>query len=76
MEYIREDRDIITVKDKIGPSVSLDIDVESPRTKDIQAEVKKLFSKDIMRRIAQNIKESGGIQTALFDFHEGEDDNK
>jgi len=75
MEYIGRDRDIITVKDKIGPSVSLDIDVESPRTKDIQAEVKKLFSKDIMRRIAQKNR-SMGRQMTFYDFHEGENDNK
>ncbi len=75
MEYIGRDRDIITVKNKIGPSVSLDIDVESPITKDIQAEVKKLFSKDIMRGIAQKNR-SKERQMTFYDFHEGKNDNK
>lgn len=75
IEYIGRDREKIIVKNKIGPTVSLDIDVELPKTKDIQTEVKKLFSKDIMRRIAQK-NGNGGRQMAIYDFHEGKNDNK
>ena len=43
--FIGRNREKVIVKDKIGPSVSLDIDVEAPRTETIAKEVEKLSSK-------------------------------
>lgn len=45
IEFIGRENERIRWKDKIGPSISLDIDVEDPRTKDIAREVDKLSSK-------------------------------
>ena len=53
------------MKDKIGPSISLDIDAESPKTKDIRREVEKLSSKLTIRDKQQKVR---GRQKKLFDF--------
>lgn len=75
IEFIGRDRKKIIVKDKIGPSVSLDLDVESPKRKDIQREIEKLFSRDIIGRIVKT-KERRGIQMTLDPSYWERNDDK
>jgi hypothetical protein len=56
--FIGRNREKVIVKDKTGPSVSLDIDVESPKTKDIRREVEK--------KLSLNARDEQ--QKGLFDF--------
>jgi hypothetical protein len=65
IEFIGPKNEKITWKDKMGPSISLDIDVEAPRTKDIAREVEKLSSKLTVGDKKQKVKER---QTRLSDF--------
>ncbi len=74
MEYIGAGKEKLVIKDRIGPSISLDIDTESPKTRDIRREIEKPFLKHIVEGIAEKIEKSGGIQTAFSDFSGDEDD--
>lgn len=64
------------MRDKIGPSVSLDIDVESPKRRDIQRGVEKSFSKGILARITQKVKVKEGRNTTFNEFIGEENDKK
>jgi len=68
MEYIGAGKEKLFMKDRIGPSISLDIDIESPKTRDIRREIEKPFLKHIMEGIAEKIEKSAGRQTAIPDF--------
>lgn len=74
--FIGPNREKTIVRDKIGPSVSLDIDVESPKRRDIQREVGKSFSKGILARITQKVKVKKGRNTTLNEFIGEENDKK
>ena len=41
MEYIEQGKEKLIMKDKVGPSISLDIDIESPKTREIRREIEK-----------------------------------
>ena len=74
--FIGPNREKTIVRDKIGPSVSLDIDVESPKRRDIQREVEKSFSKGILARITQKVKVKEGRNTTFNEFIGEENDKK
>ena len=74
MEIIGRDGSKIIVKDKLGPSVPLDIDVVSPKTEDIQREVNKFFSNPMLRKVGKSIKEKSTEQERLFSFLGDNDD--
>ena len=74
IEYIGPGKEKLIMKDMIGPSISLDIDIEPPKTRDIQREIEKPFLKHIMEGIAEKIEKSGGRQAAFSDFSGDEDD--
>lgn len=76
MEYIEAGKEKLIMKDRIGPSISLDIDIESPKTKDIRREIEKPFLKHITEGIAEKIEKRGGRQTALPDFSGDEDESR
>ena len=76
IEFIGEGNKKVIVRDKIGPSISLDINIESPKTKDIQREIEKFFSKSIMKQIKENIKVEKSKHVTLSDFFEGQDDTR
>lgn len=63
--FIGRKNEKIILKDKIGPSISLDIDVEAPRTENIAKEVEKLSSKLTVGDKKQKVR---GRQKKLFDF--------
>ena len=76
MEYIGAGKEKIIMKDKIGQSIPLDIDPESPKTREIQKEIEKLLSKYIKGGIAEQIKKRRDKQTAFSDFSGDKDDNR
>ena len=76
MEYIEQGKEKLIMKDKVGPSISLDIDIESPKTKEIRREIEKLLLKPITGGIAERIGRRGSIQSGLFDFSGDEDESR
>lgn len=74
MEYIEQGKEKLIMTGRVGPSISLDIDTESPKTREIQREIEKPLLKQITGGIAERIKRRGGIQSGLLDFSEDEDD--
>jgi hypothetical protein len=74
--YIGAGKEKIIMKDRIGQSIPLDIDPESPKTREIQKEIEKLLSKYIKGGIAEKIKKRRDRQTAFSDFSGDKDDNR
>ena len=65
IEFIGRENERIRWKDKVGPSIPLDIDVKAPRTENIAKEVEKLSSKLSVRDKQQEVKT---IQKRLSDL--------
>lgn len=73
MKYIGRDGAKITMTDKIGPSISLNIDLESPTMKDIRSEVNKFCSSFGDKKDGNDIGKYISKQRSLFSFKEKDD---
>ena len=74
MGFVGRDGGKVIIKDKFGPSVKLDVDIESPKIDDVRNEVNKIISYSIVRRTGKPTQTKNGIQKSIFSFKVTDDD--
>ncbi|MCK5581471.1 MAG: hypothetical protein KAJ18_09400 [Candidatus Omnitrophica bacterium] len=72
--YVGRDGGKVIITDKFGPSVKLDIDIESPKINDVRKELDKIISNSRVRRTGNPKQTKNGKQTSLLSLKVTDDD--